>query len=159
MLKQTEEHPPCYGKEFDGKEAACVGGYDPTYQDDSSHRRPVCDYMQTCRIRTQAAKQAETIVPITNLTRPTIASPTVPAYYRPTPPTQPSHRPSAPVGWMGSEIPQYLTVREVHDSGSIMKRLGWEMIRSIGKSLGHTIAHFFDTEAFGGRQDNRGNPR
>lgn len=50
-------------------------------------------------------------------------------------------------------LPQYLTVREPVTGGALMKRLGVEVIRSMGKSFGHTIAHFFDVEIFTRRDD------
>jgi hypothetical protein len=47
-------------------------------------------------------------------------------------------------------MPQYLTARQpVVPGQSMAKRLLIEAGRSIGKSLGHTIAHFFDVEIFG----------
>lgn len=46
-------------------------------------------------------------------------------------------------------MPQYLTVREAPDSGHVVKRLSFELLRSMGKSFGHTLANFFDYELFG----------
>ena len=46
-------------------------------------------------------------------------------------------------------MPQYLTSREPLGSGELMERLLREILRSIGKALGHTIANFFDTEVIG----------
>jgi hypothetical protein len=43
-------------------------------------------------------------------------------------------------------VPQYLTVREDRRPGeSIFTMLGREVLRSIGKSIGHTLGNFFDT--------------
>lgn len=55
-------------------------------------------------------------------------------------------------------IPQYLSVREPVTSGGVMKRLSWEVFRSMGKSIGHTLSNFFDSEAFGFRPPPPRNP-
>jgi hypothetical protein len=50
-------------------------------------------------------------------------------------------------------MPQYLTVREPANGQGLVKRLGKEVMRSMGKSFGHTLAHFFDVEPFGKREE------
>lgn len=45
-------------------------------------------------------------------------------------------------------MPQYLTNREPIEGRGLLVRLILEVIRSVGKASGHTIAHFFDVEAF-----------
>ena len=49
-------------------------------------------------------------------------------------------------------MPQYLTVREPVVGQKLFTRLGVEVLRSIGKSFGHTLSNFFDTEIFGRRE-------
>lgn len=48
-------------------------------------------------------------------------------------------------------IPQYLSIREPVATGGLGKRMGLEVLRSMGKSFGHTIANFFDSEIFGNK--------
>jgi hypothetical protein len=45
-------------------------------------------------------------------------------------------------------MPQYLTVREPVNGQRLFTRLGVEVLRSMGKSFGHTLANFFDVEMF-----------
>ena len=60
------------------------------------------------------------------------------------------HAPAAPVhGYqqmmpVNFQMPGYLTVREETTGGSILWMLLREILRSIAKSIGHTLAHFFD---------------
>jgi hypothetical protein len=161
MLKPSPQTPECYGKRWDGTEPACVGGNDPTYTNErGEHRRPPCDFQESCSIRTQAGKQQ--LVPVSMLNRQQV-QPTPPpqAYARPwqaqpqysQPPTQQhGYQQMVPVNY---GMPQYLTVREpMHEKRG--KRLFIEIVRSLGKSFGHTLANFFDSEAFTTRPPPRG---
>lgn len=163
MLKaNTTENavPSCFGKYFESTSAECVGGYDATYYEDGTHIRPKCDFVSSCSTRMQATRNVN-IVPTTSLVRPATQfnQPAVPvpvAGYRP-----PTYAPITPPGVQHNVgvpqamavnygIPQYLTVREPSNGRGLGKRLAIEAGRSILKSLGHTIAHFFDVETFGG---------
>ena len=175
MLKDHQDKgpPSCYGKMFSAKETDCIGGYDPTW-DGPGHVRPACDYADSCAARGNT--QTQNIVPAQNLVRPqttfqprtTFSRPTTsnpppftgrppgspPPFYQPqhVPPPMPGNQQHVGVQQSYSAnfgIPQYLTVREPVNSGSPMKRLGVETARSVGKSIGHTIAHFFDVEILG----------
>jgi len=61
-----------------------------------------------------------------------------------------------PVGYqqmmpVNFSIPQYLTVREERAvDGTVWGMLGREIVRSMGKSFGHTLSNFFDSTPFGG---------
>ncbi len=169
---QTERPvPSCFGDLYDKNAKECIGGYDPAYtdKDTGSHIRGTCDFINSCSARTQARKQANqqtSIVPAASLIRPKTTfstTPTaVPAAYqmgRPTsgPPQQAAAtyraQPVLPQNIpVQHYMPQYLTIREPTESGSIPKRLAIEVVRAMGKSLGHTIAHFFDVEIFGGQK-------
>lgn len=165
MNDSTGEVPNCFGKAFLSSAPECVGGHDMAYtDDDGGHIRPPCDFVTSCSARTQAMKNTRLIAP-QNLVRPptqfhSYTTPYAPptssqshAHYPPVP--VPHHPPGGfqqmmPVNY---GLPQYLTVREPVTGGALMKRLGVEVIRSMGKSFGHTIAHFFDVEIFTRRDD------
>lgn len=174
MTQTTKPPPDCYGKHFDRSEPTCVGGHDPAYTDDDGrHVRESCAMASSCAARCQANRQlAPQIVPATNLinNRPqapltSFSQPTQAAQpYRPAAYTNPSiqyhqptpsqYHPQAGVQQMvpvNYGIPQYLSVREPVNGQSLPKRLGMEVLRSLGKAVGHTIAHFFDVEAVGRR--------
>lgn len=170
-----EEIPPCFGQHFSQSAKECIGGYDPTWVDPNGIKgniRDRCNYVTSCSARTQASRP-QAFVPVSSLTRNTphtqFSSPA--SYARSAPPAPPATRPwlqpgpyAPPMGQhqpmmqqmmpVNFAIPQYLSVRE--PSGSIFKRLGWEIFRSMGKAIGHTIANAFDSEAFGHR--NGGQP-
>jgi len=173
MLKIDQvvaERPHCFGKEYDSTASECVGGHDPAYSDPDkpgSRVRPRCDFVSTCAVHMQANRQINRqeqrypngFVPATNLTRPSTQF-NPPVAQRPpwSPPGQQGPMVQQP-HWQGNGQPryymeQYLTVRQPVNSGqSLGGRLFWESVRSMGKSLGHTISHFFDVEIFGnGRQ-------
>jgi len=76
-----------------------------------------------------------------------------PQYYQP--PYPPMAPPPPPQQHYGGQyqlnymMPAYLSVPEArHPGQSIWAILGRESIRAIGKSFGHTIAHFFDMNPF-----------
>lgn len=48
------------------------------------------------------------------------------------------------------QMPAYLTAPEVPQPGGFWRMLGHTVVRSMGKSIGHSIAHLFDTVPFGG---------
>lgn len=178
MLKLSQvaadELPKCFGKKFESTAPECVGGNDPAYDDEEGgHNRPRCDMLSSCAARTQAlaSRGSEQIVPVQNAVRPsTTFSPpaTVAQPYRPGYPQHVQQHAAYPthvqpqymhpqVGMpqmvpVNYAMPQYLTVREDTTNGQgLMKRLGLEVLRSLGKSAGHTIAHYFDAEMFGRR--------
>ena len=185
MLKNQAEIPKCFGELYDASAKECTGGFDSAYKaENGSHIRPRCDFVTPCSAKSE--KQQQQIIPTSHLLRAQqpqhqtqfstsggAASP----YQRPTLPTapptrtyggyqQPTQQPPPYPHQVGVQqmvpvnfgIPQYLTTREPHTSGSFPKRLGLELVRSMGKSLGHTLANFFDTEILG-HKPNQGEPR
>lgn len=151
MQKVSDQPPSCYGKMWSGTEKECVGGLDATYTDENGrHIRPPCDYQESCSVRTQAGRN---VVPTSNLTRP---NPTTTSQsWQPNRSWQQSswnnqqhHIPNNPHSFPTNYgIPQYLSVREpVHQPRG--RRFIVELLRSMGKSAGHTIANFFDLEVF-----------
>lgn len=173
MNQPQDKLPVCFGQTFDRNAPECMGGHDPAYTDDDGrHVRPPCDVASSCSIRAQASRQTTPtqVIPPANLVRPPTAftQPSSPAQmYRPhfqqgypqhvatvAPVAAPHYPPGAPQMMpMNSYMPQYLTAREPVNGQGLPKRLGLEMLRSIGKSLGHTIAHFCDVEIFGKRNE------
>jgi hypothetical protein len=165
MLKNnytTEEKPNCFGKMYAASAPECVGGHDPAYlnEENGTRVRDRCNFASSCAAQMQAYRNAGTPVhvPVTNLTRPvTSFTPTSPIARPPWAP--PPQAPVQPQHWQHSAqqmmpinhyMPQYLTVRQpVIPGQSMAKRLLIESGRSVCKSLGHTIAHFFDVEIFG----------
>ena len=168
LAANSSQTPQCFGKLWDSKEPACMGGVDHTYTNSNGeHIRPTCKFQASCSIRTQATKSNNnSVIPASSLVRP--PQPVAPAMPRPWQPpvsTYPYTQPTQPqqYGWQNSQqhqqqqtpymmpvysqIPQYLTVREPMNS-SRTKRLFTEVMRSVGKSFGHTIANFFDMESF-----------
>lgn len=174
MLKINNENKPpdCFGLSFGATDPLCIGGYDPIYTDSAGgHTRRACNFASACASRTQAGgNQAapQNFVPVgqlvrphTTVTPPTATRPPYPSYGHPAP--RPStygqlpqqqppmqHLPgmaNVPIGHYS--MPQYLTVREAPDSGHVVRRLSFELLRSMGKSFGHTLANFFDFEMFG----------
>lgn len=155
MLKAEYTIPPCYG-DFDRDVPECVGGHDPAYPE-NGHIRPVCDFVQTCSQRTQATK-ASAIIPVSNLIKPQTQFnqpyTTTPYQAKPyasvNPPALPNgyHAGMPQVVSVNYMMPQYLTIRESITGGGLLRRLGVEVVRSMGKSVGHTVAHFFDVEQF-----------
>lgn len=169
MNQEVEERPTCFGDLYNGTSPECIGGHDPAFSDPEtgSRVRPRCNFAGTCAVHTQANRQASRqvpgYVPVSNLTRPPqqFNQPVVPRPawnpgYQPPTAAQPAHWQGAatqqmqPVNYF---MPQYLTIRQPAVPGQSMgKRLLLESVRSIGKSLGHTISHFFDVEVFGGNR-------
>jgi len=162
-----EDVPKCFGKKFDATALECTGGDDPAYSAKTGElRRPKCDMMSSCAVRTQAAVHGSNVVPQQSLVRPSTtftppaatAQPYRPGYLPQQQAIQAQHHPqqyqqvglpqAVPVNY---GMPQYLTTREPVNGGGLLKRLGLEVLRSLGKSAGHTVAHFFDVESFGRR--------
>jgi hypothetical protein len=119
--------------------------------------------MQVNRQSNQLApSRPQGFVPASNLTRP-LTQFNAPVAPRPTwqPPVPQQQGMVQQPHWQGNTtqmqpvnyyMPQYLTVREPMVPGqSMAKRLLIESFRSVGKSLGHTISHFFDVEMFNNR--------
>lgn len=169
MLKTvTETAPKCFGLHFEAEAPECVGGYDPSYNDNPGHIRERCNYAGSCSEKV-AGVRTQPLIPASSLTsRPYTSFGNVPAgYARPTSgapavatngvPSAPWRPPTAyppvatPLAGFSPHygVPQYISMREPQTSGGLGKRLGLEVLRSMGKSFGHTIAHFFDVEAFG----------
>lgn len=175
MLKsQPGQAPNCFGDLFNKDAKECVGGFDLKWTGDAgNHYRPRCDFVDDCANATHTKQAAPQVIPVGNLIRPqphtAFGAPS--GYGRPPPPPAPTgptpmqsrawgvptqqqqatpyqgQHPTHFAGHYG--VPQYLTVRQPVNSGPIMERLFWETIRSMGKSLGHTLANFFDSEIFG----------
>lgn len=179
MLKQNHEvdaPPSCFGKYFDSTSPECKGGHDPSFfnEDKASpgghygtQIRDTCDWVQSCSSRMQAGRN---FIPASNLVRP--PQPPPPSHYATkfNQPTQPQPQPWRPPLPYSSQqqnsnlmstnfgIPQYLSMREPQTSGGFGARLARESLRSILKSIGHTIAHFFDVEVLGPPPPGGGNP-
>lgn len=163
-----DEIPSCFGKKFDATAVECIGGDDPAYSAKTGElKRPKCDMLSACAVRTQAMSRGtgNNVVPVQNVVRPSTtftppsvaAQPYRPSYMPPQPQPQQYHpqqyqqvglQQAVPVNY---GMPQYLTNREPAQGRGLMARLGIEVLRSLGKSAGHTLAHFFDVEAFGRR--------
>lgn len=179
MLKTNQvvdEKPVCFGKQYSSTAPECVGGHDPAFlhEENGSHVRDRCSFASSCASHLQAVRNASgpVHVPTANLTRP--AAP----YSQPAPRPQwsapyqaPPYQPPAyqtpnhiPGGHAFQQMmpvnhymPPYLSVRQPAVAGQGMgKRLAIEVLRSLGKSAGHTISNFFDNEVFGNNSD-RGN--
>ena len=159
MQQQTEDRPHCFGKMYDSGAVECMGGHDPAYSDPEtgSRIRKRCGFVSPCSIRMQADRNAARpgFVPAQNIVRP-------PGYPPPTrPPWAPPIVHPQQQQWQGDQhqhnqhpanyyTPTYLTVRQPMVEGQSMgKRLAIEAFRSVLKSLGHSISHFFDNEIFG----------
>lgn len=177
MLKQNHEvdtPPSCFGKHFDATSPECKGGHDPSFRNDDRNSpgghygtqvRDVCDWVQSCSSRMQASRN---FIPASSLVRP--QPPPSPYQTRFNQPTQPQLQPWKPPTYTPQQtganlmsthfgIPQYLTIREPQTHGtSFGKRLARESLRSILKSIGHTIAHFFDVEVLGPPPPGGGSP-
>lgn len=180
LVSHTEQPPQCFGKSHNATDKLCVGGVDHTFTNSKGeHVRPACAFQASCSIRTVATKH-NNMVPSSSLVRPPLLQTPATAPYptqspaqppiQQTRPWQPQSHPSA--YWSNqsnhwsqnhghqnmmplySPVPQYLSVREPMNEGR-MKRLFVEVGRSIGKSLGHTIANFFDMESFTDDPKNR----
>lgn len=79
---------------------------------------------------------------------PTVAQPPQVQYYQQPQPQGPVHSPAS-VYQLNYAMPAYLSVPEQRQPNQgILSVLGREMVRAMGKSLGHTIAHFFDMNPF-----------
>lgn len=171
MLKnQADSTPSCFGSLFDKTAAECVGGFDANWSGGvgGSRIRPVCDFVDACSRRV-AEKQHQQVIPTGSLVRPhtTFGTSTPSGYQRPALPTQPPrtwnpptqqqpnpqyppHHYQQPPHFSGHYgIPAYLSVRQPSNSGTIVERMWWETLRSMGKAIGHTLANFFDSEVFG----------
>lgn len=165
--------PTCYGLHFDKDAPECMGGHDAAFTDeDGGHVRGACDHVSACAARCQANRQnVPQVVPTSGLYRPpapptTFTQPSAVAAQPYRPPMYPgqSYQPThgqpqyhPPVGLaqmvpVNYSMPQYLTIREPSNGQGLVRRLGKEVLRSMGKSFGHTLAHFFDVEPFGNRE-------
>jgi hypothetical protein len=184
VLKPNNENvpPDCFGLSFEASDKLCIGGYDPVYTDGSgSHTRPACNFSSACAARVQASGRSHPpnfvpagslVRPHTTVTPPAATRPPYPAYGQPQQPRPTAYGPPSsyqqpPMQHLGSmsnvplghySMPQYLTVRETPDSGGVAKRLSFEILRSMGKSFGHTLANFFDMEIFGRPRPPNGQP-
>jgi hypothetical protein len=175
VLKSQTDQPPCFGQLFDDKAPECVGGFDSKWTGGvgGNRVRPTCDFVNACAQKTHQAANPQQVIPTSNLIRPpqphtTFGTSASPGDARPPTPMQsrawapPSQQQPAPPQTYGTQhytyptqfaghygIPQFLTVRQPVNSGPILERMWWETLRSIGKAIGHTLAHFFDSEVFG----------
>jgi hypothetical protein len=172
---EQRERPSCFGDLFDKTAPECVGGFDAKWTGGvgGSRIRPMCDYVDDCSQVTPRRHQQ--LIPTENLIRSqphtSFGTSSPSGYVRPPPvPTPMQQRPWGPPSQQQAQpppqhyqqqhhygphfsgnygIPQYLTVRQPSNSGPIIERMWWEVLRSMGKSVGHTLANFFDSEVFG----------
>jgi hypothetical protein len=164
LSQATEEIPRCFGSKFDNTAVECTGGNDPAFDDEEGgHIRPKCDMMSACASRTQAASRgAHQVIPTQSIVRPSTTFSPPPSVAQPYRPNYPGHvqhpqqhayqQPQVGLNQLVSTnygMPQYLTVREPANGKSLGARLGGEILRSLVKSFGHTLAHFFDVESIG----------
>lgn len=112
-------------------------------------------YMQQRQIESQQAEEMRRQVALQQQQRvmPVAPYPTTPYPYYPQAAPQPVQHPAygypAPSYQLNYMMPGYLTVPEMRVPGqSLFGLLGREALRSMGKSLGHTISNFFDVHPF-----------
>jgi hypothetical protein len=179
MLRKTEEPPSCFGKQWDPKVAECAGGLDPAYTDPrtGSHTRERCHFFDNCGTRKVAGDMEQhRLISAQSLVRPQpVAAPsgnpafqqfiaqhnaaiaaqqqlhrTIAQQQAPVAPHfQSTYQQMMPVNY---QMPGYLTVPELHGENDRWYHvLGRIAFRSIGKALGHSISHFFDTLILGPR--------
>jgi hypothetical protein len=180
-LDQSKDLAPnCFGQQFDRNAPECVGGHDPAFRDEEGgHVRPACEMVSSCSVRTTAQRQNPQLIPAANIVRPPttfnqpqarpmyqppLAGASVVQPYRPQAAYAPPYAQQAQLQQQMQHVglqqmipvnygmPQYLTVREPVNGQKLFTRLGVEVLRSMGKSFGHTLSNFFDTEIFGRRE-------
>jgi hypothetical protein len=169
------EPPHCYGNPqlWDRNHPMCAGGADANYIDTvtQKHVRPQCDFFHSCGTRAAAAR----VIPISNIVRPPVVTPPPsaapqPSYQPYIPPTStadymrrveaerraaigqppvphPPQQTQLPSQWAFSyAVPPFLSAQEQRLSGeSWWAPLLRQLLRGIGKALGHVAAHWFDT--------------
>jgi hypothetical protein len=72
-VTRPEEVPSCFGREWNKNEPECAGGPDQgfTHPKSGLHVREPCNFFQSCGVRTQALRQAQSaVVPPQQLLRP-----------------------------------------------------------------------------------------
>jgi len=77
----ADETPPCFGKEWDGNNSECRGGYEHGYINpiNGSNSRDQCIFFRSCGAHTQAARVGQArLVPTQNLVRLPPAAPSAP---------------------------------------------------------------------------------
>jgi len=150
----TDNKPSCFGKLWDKECAECAGGLDPAYSHPrtGSHIRQVCDYYSSCGARAQLSKyrtpeKAPSFTAGSQHIRVNIPNSDKPVMFTPEQQRQLMvHQQMMPVNY---QMPSYLTVPEhVGEGDTFFHVLFREMLRGMGKSFGHTIAHFFDAHSF-----------
>jgi hypothetical protein len=175
LKSQSVTTPNCFGDLFEDTATECVGGFDAKWTDGpgGSRIRPMCDFVDACSKRVHERKAGPQIIPTSSLLRPQphtsfgTSPPTsgYQSYTRPAAPQRawspPSQQQAPPPQYAPNQyqhqshfaghygIPQYLSVRQPVNSGPIVERMWWEVLRSVGKAIGHTLANFFDSEIFG----------
>lgn len=179
MSYQPAGAPSCYGTEaWSATAAECVGGLDPTYvhPETSTRIRERCKFFSECSraSATNRATAQRQFIPTNHLTQyisPVRVQTTPQAYVPPRPATM-GFRPAGATPIVGAHQQpqvhqaQYVNGRAIRqqapgnaihsylanpepDGPHWVKRLGREMFRSVGKSLGHSIASFFDFNTIG----------
>ena len=119
MSHRDEDFPPCFGKEWDPSEPDCRDRclcFSPCGEET---RGAKVDYFSPSRIGREVAPQ---VLPILGRTRPE-------------PPTQTA--PNSPQSLLS--VPE--VIRPDDTPWSLLSR---ELVRGIGKSIGWTVANFFD---------------
>jgi len=162
----SEKLPKCFGDGalYDPKCKECAGGYDPSCTDNPGHIREKCGVFEACgaqcRAKTAAAKLAS--YPSVQQQSPVFSGSSVsrqipvqmsPQYQRSSfvsyqnPQVHTPIASSAQMMPVNYGMPSYLTVLEPKrmKKNKKWKSLSCEVGRSIGKSIGHSIAFFFDS--------------
>lgn len=160
--------PECFGSLWSDSAVECKGGYDPGYNGMNGSRvRPRCDFFDSCKSRVTLKKlgQQPQLMPPQSLIRPQGPfAPAVPYQNVPGRPVvgpiqpqqqvHPGYYPQVtfrPIEMMPASyhMPAYLSEPEVRLEGeSYWAPMGREILRGLGKALGHSVAHFFDHVAF-----------
>lgn len=163
MTTSTDAIPTCFGQHYEPI-PECVGGFDIALNGGKGGIRERCNYVSACSVRTHAANNAAAVIPASSLVRPHPTPFTAPSgYSRPSLPSSvparmnpmertwvPPHLQAPPQHFSNQYgVPPYLTMRQPDSTGGVLRRMLFEIVRSMGKSIGHTIAHFFDVEIFG----------
>lgn len=176
----ADELPNCFGdlKLYDPKCAECAGGYDPSFTESPSHMRTKCAVFEACGAQVRAKGAADRVKAAFQPTQPYAPTRTVTLSKGPMPQSvpvqmaqtpqqvqfvspqnlQPAQAPvmvAAQMMPVNYGMPSYLSALEPKrmKKGKKWQSLTCEVGRSIGKSVGHSIAFFFDSVPWTGGDD------
>jgi len=175
----SDELPDCFGdpKLYDPKCTECRGGYDPSFTEDPGHIRPKCAVFEACGARSRAKLASGGLShystvqpqrperPVTLTGKQGTPGALVPVnqqaqqvqFVHPQnlQPVQAPVMVPAQMMPVNYGVPSYLSVLEPKrlKKGKKWKSLTCEVGRSIGKSVGHSIAFFFDSVPWTGGDD------